>query len=66
MVIRRGLTVRQTALLVAEILEEPDVVRRETLLARRLAGSPPGPRPSRATRSEADWMAADILRIHNR
>jgi len=67
-VIRRGLTVRQTDLLVAEILEEPDVVRREALLARRLAGpapgTPPGPRPSRATRSEADWMAADILRIH--
>jgi ParB-like chromosome segregation protein Spo0J len=67
-VIRRGLTVRQTDLLVEEILEEPDVARREALLARRLAGpapgTPPGPRPSRATRSEADWMAADILRIH--
>jgi ParB-like chromosome segregation protein Spo0J len=67
-VIRRGLTVRQTDLLVAEILEEPDVGLRAALLARRLAGpapgTPPGPRPSRATRSEADWMAADILRIH--
>ena len=67
-VIRRGLTVRQTDLLVEEILEEPDTVRREALLARRLAGpapgTPPGPRPSRAMRSEADWMAADILRIH--
>jgi ParB-like chromosome segregation protein Spo0J len=67
-VIHRGLTVRQTDLLVAEILEEPDIVQREALLARRLAGpapgTPPGPRPSRATRSEADWMAADILRIH--
>jgi ParB family chromosome partitioning protein len=67
-VIRRGLTVRQTDLLVAEILDEPDVGRRAALLARRLAGpepgTPPGPRPSRATRSEADWMAADILRIH--
>jgi ParB-like chromosome segregation protein Spo0J len=67
-VIRRGLTVRQTDLLVEEILDEPDVVRREALLARRLAGpapgTPPGPRPSRATRSQADWMAAEILRIH--
>jgi ParB-like chromosome segregation protein Spo0J len=67
-VIRRGLTVRQTDLLVEEVLEEPDDARREALLARRLAGpapgTPPGPRPSRAMRSEADWMAADILRIH--
>ncbi len=67
-VIRRGLTVRQTDLLVEEVLEEPDAARREALLARRLAGptpgTPPGPRPSRATRSEADWMATDILRIH--
>ncbi|HEX2685959.1 MAG TPA: ParB/RepB/Spo0J family partition protein [Kofleriaceae bacterium] len=67
-VIRRGLTVRQTDLLVAEVLEEPDAARREALLARRLTGpalgTPPGPRPSRATRSEADWIAADILRIH--
>jgi ParB-like chromosome segregation protein Spo0J len=67
-VIRRGLTVRQTDLLVAEILEEPDVGQRAALLARRLTGpepgTPPGPRSSRATRSEADWMAADILRIH--
>jgi len=67
-VIRRGLTVRQTDLLVAELLEEPDVGLRAALLARRLAGpapgTPPGPRPSRATRSEADWMAAEILRIH--
>lgn len=67
-VIRRGLTVCQTDLLVEEVLEEPDDARREALLARRLAGpapgTPPGPRPSRAMRSEADWMAADILRIH--
>lgn len=67
-VIRRGLTVRQTDLLVEAVLEEPDDARREALLARRLAGpapsTPPGPRPSRATRNEADWMAADILRIH--
>jgi ParB-like chromosome segregation protein Spo0J len=67
-VIRRGLTVCQTDLLVEEVLEQPDDARREALLARRLAGpapgTPPGPRPSRAMRSEADWMAADILRIH--
>jgi ParB-like chromosome segregation protein Spo0J len=67
-VIRCGLTVRQTDLLVEEVLEESDDARRAALLAGRLAGpapgSSPGPPPSRVTRSDADWMAADILRIH--
>jgi hypothetical protein len=66
-VTRRGLTVRQTDLLVAEVLDaEADA--REPLLARRLGEPPeggrPGPRPRRATRSEADWMSADVLRVH--
>jgi ParB-like chromosome segregation protein Spo0J len=64
-VVRRGLTVRQTELLVEEVLDQPDLA--ETLLARRLTGptpsKPPGPRPSRAARNEADWMSADILRV---
>jgi hypothetical protein len=64
-VIRRGLTVRQTELLVDEVLDQPDLA--EILLARRLTGptpsKPPGPRPSRAARNEADWMSADILRV---
>lgn len=66
-VVRRGLTVRQTELLVEEVLGERDTAAREALLARRLEGPapqrPPGPRPSRAHRSEADWMSADILRV---
>ena len=66
-VMRRGLTVRQTDLLVAEILDERDDAARAALLGRRLDGptpcTPPGPRPSRAVRSESDWMSADILRV---
>lgn len=66
-VVRRGLTVRQTELLVEEILGERDPAVRESLIARRLDGPAPqrpsGRRPSRAMRSEADWMSADILRV---
>ncbi len=66
-VVRRGLTVRQTDLLVDEVLDLTNADARERLLARRLDGpvpaKPPGPRPSRAVRSEADWMGADILRV---
>jgi len=66
-VVRRGLTVRQTELLVDDVLGLPDPAAREALLARRLDGpavqTPPGPRPSRAVRSEADWMSMDILRV---
>jgi ParB-like chromosome segregation protein Spo0J len=66
-VVRRGLTVRQTELLVDDALAQQDPTARAALLARRLdgpaIGKPPGPRPSRATRSEADWMSLDILRV---
>ena len=65
-VIRRGLTVRQTEALVDEALQL-DPGMREALLVRRLdgpaIGSPPGPRPARTTRSDADWMSLDILRV---
>jgi ParB-like chromosome segregation protein Spo0J len=68
-VVRRGLTVRQTELLVDEVLDQQDPAAREALLAHRLDGpapsKPPGPRPSRAVRSEADWMSADILRVRD-
>ena len=67
-VARRGLTVRQTELLVAELMHEEDAAAREALLARRLEGpawnKTPGPRPLRAARLESDWMSADVLRVH--
>ncbi len=67
-VARRGLTVRQTELLVAELMHEEDPALRDALLVRRLdgptCGKPPGPRPLRATRLESDWMSADVLRVH--
>lgn len=67
-VIQRGLTVRQTDLLVDEVLCEMDAAARAKLLEQRLAGSAPErPSPrrraSRLVRSEADWMSADILRV---
>jgi ParB-like chromosome segregation protein Spo0J len=67
-VVRRGLTVRQTELLVDEVLAKSDPQERAALLARRqedpALDKPAGPRPGRALRSEADWMSSDILRIH--
>jgi ParB family transcriptional regulator, chromosome partitioning protein len=66
-VVRRGLTVRQTELLVDDVLGLADPAAREVLLARRLDGPAvhklPGPRPSRAVRSEADGMSLDIVRV---
>jgi len=66
-VIRRGLTVRQTESLVDAALAQPDPATREAMLARGLddpvLGAPPGRRPSRPARSEADWMSIDILRV---
>jgi hypothetical protein len=66
-VVRRGLTVRQTELLVQELLSERDPCAREALIARRLQGGAPdrapGRAPSRAVRSESEWMSADVLRM---
>jgi ParB/RepB/Spo0J family partition protein len=63
-VIRRGLTVRQTELVVAELLDLPDDAARAQQIARRLegAGLPAraGLRPTRAAKSEIDWMAGDL------
>ena len=68
-VVRRGLTVRQTEVLVDDALGLPDDAARAALLARRLDGpavsAPPGPRPSRARRNEADWMSLDIVRVRD-
>jgi ParB-like chromosome segregation protein Spo0J len=67
-VVRRGLTVRQTELLIDEALAELDSNARAALLTRRLdepgPGRSSGLRPTRAVRNEADWMSADILKAH--
>jgi ParB-like chromosome segregation protein Spo0J len=62
-VIRRGLTVRQTELLVAELLDLSDDDARSQHLTRKLdgaLGASPGVRSTRAVKSEIDWMAADL------
>lgn len=68
-VVRRGLTVRQTELLVDEVLDCEDHGARAELLAKRLdsttMGPKPGLRPTRAARNEADWMSADISRLRD-
>jgi ParB-like chromosome segregation protein Spo0J len=67
-VMRRGLTVQQSELLIDEVLALPDPRLRAALLARRLddAGPvmAPGRRATRAVRSDADWMSQDIARLH--
>lgn len=67
-VTHRGLTVRQTELLVAQIIALDDTGAQVALLEHwssgQLASPLPGPRPTRAIRSEADWVAADLSTIH--
>jgi len=64
LVIRRGLTVRQTELFVAELLDLDSDVARAQQIARRLEGAAPGASPgvraTRAAKSEIDWLAGDI------
>ena len=64
-VIRRGLTVRQTERLVAELREQPDDAARASRIAQRLEApsDPLVPRPTSVPRSEADWMVADIATL---
>lgn len=69
-VVRRGLTVRQTEALVEAVLIERDPAARQALLTRRLdervAGGSPAPRaarPTRLARSDVDRMSLDILRM---
>lgn len=67
-VMTRGLTVVQTELLVEEVLRAENAQARAALLHRRLGASVtaprPGPQPKRTARQEADWMSADVLRVH--
>jgi len=68
-VVRRGLTFRQTESLVDDALGLTDPAAREALLVHRLDGpaiTPPSvPRPSRAVRGEADWISGDIVRVRD-
>jgi ParB/RepB/Spo0J family partition protein len=63
--IRRGLTVRQAELFVAEILERPNEAARTAWIERRLEGAQAtsSPKLPRSTRNEADWMASDIATL---
>lgn len=64
LVARRGLTVRQTELLVAELSALGDDAARAEQIARFSNGLATGKKPCgrapRAARSEIDWMAGDI------
>ena len=68
-VVRRGLTVRQTELLVEAVFDCTEPAARAELLEQRLNGAAPeavpGRRPTRALRNEADAMGADVLRIRD-
>jgi ParB-like chromosome segregation protein Spo0J len=67
LVIRRGLTVRQTELFVAELLDLEGDAARAQQIARRLEGAAPGAGPgvraTRATKSEIDWLAGDVRTV---
>jgi ParB-like chromosome segregation protein Spo0J len=66
-VIRRGLTVRQSELLVAELLDQPDDGGRTQQIARWMEGGAPGTRaaarPSRKTHREVDWISSEIRTV---
>lgn len=67
-VVQRGLTVRQTELLVGQLRECAGDAARASLLARwasgDLAPKSPGRAPSRAMRSDADWLISDVAALH--
>ena len=67
LVIRRGLTVRQTELVVAELLELDSDTARAQQITRLLEGAAPfalpGVRAPRAARSETDWLAGDLRTV---
>jgi ParB/RepB/Spo0J family partition protein len=64
-VIRRGLTVRQTATLVHELVDAADSAAEQAVLTRWTEGRPPAPRPGvRPSRSVVDTIVLDISAIH--
>jgi len=64
-VARSGMTCRQTALLVEELLSCSDEQARAALLERWRLSPPPraAPRPARRARSEAEWIMGDIAAL---
>jgi ParB-like chromosome segregation protein Spo0J len=66
-VIRTGMTLRQTEAMVFELLELQDPVTRVAWLDRRLNAPPPGaaavPALSARRRAECDWMLGDLLTL---
>jgi len=63
-VIRCGLTVRQTELVVAELQDLPDDASRTQQLARRLDGASRSASPTtRRAKSAIDWMASDVYTL---
>jgi len=67
-VVRRGLTVRQTETFVAQLRDCADDALRSALHARWASGelvpTIPGRPPSRAVRSDADWLLSDVAALH--
>ena len=67
-VMRSGLTLRQTELFVADVLGCAGDEARAALIERRRgqdapSGPVPGPKPSHAVRTEADWLIGDVLLV---
>jgi ParB/RepB/Spo0J family partition protein len=66
-VIRTGMTLRQTEAMVFELLELQDPVTRVAWLDRRLTATPSAaaavPAPSARRRAECDWMLGDLLTL---
>ena len=62
LVTRTGMTARQTARLVEELLVCADEPERDALLSQRSLSPPPrgAPHPARRARSEAEWTMADV------
>jgi len=65
LVTRTGLTVRQTAQVVGELLACDSDAARARLIAERLEHPGPrsAPRPARRTRTAAEWILADVVTL---
>lgn len=65
LVTRTGMTTRQTAQLVAELLAQDSDAARVRLIAHRLEHPGPraAPRPARRARTDAEWILADVATV---